>query len=178
MFCQAIIQSGPRRGQLCGRVGYNSSNYCLRYHYDNFYEQKLPVREEKLPVLQIPQEEKLIIREKTVQITRKMIDETIAQMEEKIKELKKAIFISKCKRLFCCESDAYTEIFYRNIRDDCAICTTSPEKSEYWCQTKCGHFYHPDCISGWIKSFLVFDKGCPVCRTPVVSDNLTIVLSH
>ena len=55
---------------------------------------------------------------------------------------------------------------------DCSICMTEMESTEKLCKLGCGHTYHCDCISKWLKMPLS-DYGreikgvCAMCRKPV-----------
>jgi hypothetical protein len=57
---------------------------------------------------------------------------------------------------------------------DCSICMTEMESTEKLCKLGCGHTYHCDCISKWLKMPLS-DYGreikgvCAMCRAPVES---------
>ena len=91
-----------------------------------------------------------------------------AKYTETIKYLARIRIPPRWFERFCC-SDVPPA---RNITQDCSICTTGAMKDESWILTKCNHYFHAECMLGWVKTFNQSDKGCPLCRAPVI-DNIT-----
>ena len=45
--------------------------------------------------------------------------------------------------------------------DDCNICLDKMEKETEVIKLKCNHYFHPDCITKWLKDY---NYKCPICR--------------
>lgn len=59
---------------------------------------------------------------------------------------------------------------------ECVVCLGSREEElsscktrHPWCQLRCGHAFHQDCIFEWLRK----SQRCPICRSHVVEDEKT-----
>ena len=48
-----------------------------------------------------------------------------------------------------------------NKEEKCSICMSSLEKENHVWELPCGHIFHQDCISKWLKEY---NYKCPICR--------------
>jgi hypothetical protein len=189
-YCIAIIQSGPRRGQACGRTCYGSE-YCTQYHR-RIYE---PVEEKKynygtvvrLPEPSIPRQSvhrqiinwiQIVNRQQLRSVQTSHI--TSDQKRLQILQLNKLLPTKPKKRswfkkLFSCMcvDDVDPVSNPLNLpkivhKDDCTICTCEPESDEVWSTMSCQHSFHTECIVGWMETFGSKDKGCPLCRGNII----------
>jgi len=48
-----------------------------------------------------------------------------------------------------------------DLTDKCSICIMSMKKGEKYSKLLCGHCFHKDCITQWLKQY---NYRCPVCR--------------
>ncbi len=47
-----------------------------------------------------------------------------------------------------------------NLANECAICLDLFDAGEQMRVLDCGHYYHQQCVDGWLKG----GKSCPKCR--------------
>jgi hypothetical protein len=47
-----------------------------------------------------------------------------------------------------------------NLANECAICLEMFDAGEQMRVLNCGHYYHKQCVDGWLKD----GKSCPKCR--------------
>lgn len=47
-----------------------------------------------------------------------------------------------------------------NENDNCSICLENFKKKDKIITLDCGHYYHDECITNWLKK----DETCPLCR--------------
>lgn len=50
-----------------------------------------------------------------------------------------------------------------NSTDDCCICCCVYDSDNKPCKLKCGHIFHNDCITTWLKT----SGTCPICRNHI-----------
>lgn len=51
-----------------------------------------------------------------------------------------------------------------STNSECCVCLNQYESSGVVCQLACGHYFHVDCIQGWLKSAESAKGMCPVCK--------------
>ena len=51
----------------------------------------------------------------------------------------------------------------------CTICLEPIKQNDNYCEMKCSHNFHADCIRDWVK----YKQSCPVCRAAI-----TDVIDH
>lgn len=52
------------------------------------------------------------------------------------------------------------------IDNKCTVCCEEYQGSDVLIELKCRHFYHEECIVGWLKE----ENMCPLCKKYVVEE--------
>lgn len=184
--CQAIIKSGPRKGQRCGRYCFrgDSNIYCEQYHSRMRIEtkQEFPLeikQESKYEFRNIrpeprtearPEPQRPTLRPEPRQeaVTRDQINATIEYFASESKSISKELKKESFMKFFLPCINRPSSLTYQQIIEDCAICTCQPNKEETWVVLSCGHNFHIECIKDWVGTFVRTDKGCPLCRKEII----------
>lgn len=61
------------------------------------------------------------------------------------------------------------KVFDEASEDPCVICQDDIKAGEEVLILPCGHFFHPDCVTPWLKS----NNTCPSCRHELPSEQIT-----
>jgi|SaaInlStandDraft_4_1057021.scaffolds.fasta_scaffold08376_5 hypothetical protein len=69
--------------------------------------------------------------------------------------------VGSCPDSCSCASDE--QHTYPKKEIECAICFMKFEIDEANKKTKCGHYFHCNCLSGWVHA-CVGKATCPMCR--------------
>eukprot|EP01016_Furgasonia_blochmanni_P008835 TRINITY_DN13646_c0_g1_i2.p1 TRINITY_DN13646_c0_g1~~TRINITY_DN13646_c0_g1_i2.p1 ORF type:complete len:192 (+),score=19.75 TRINITY_DN13646_c0_g1_i2:66-641(+) len=117
------------------------------------------VRRRQMEILRISESHRILLAHLIQQVR-------AAQEEEMNNQL--AYTLREIEALESYELD--DEAVKQHAEQECIICFEGYQKKRLVIKLKdCGHFYHKDCISKW----LLIKNMCPMCRTPVFSQNIT-----
>ncbi|KAK2647844.1 hypothetical protein Ddye_015333 [Dipteronia dyeriana] len=58
---------------------------------------------------------------------------------------------------------------YKHSEHECSVCLTRFEPESDINKLSCGHFFHKACLEKWLGYWNI---TCPLCRTPLISDEL------
>lgn len=183
MSCIAIIKTGPRRGQQCGRLCRRPYQYCDQYHlklpplspirlapqqdspetkhpnqfvYNMYYDSVsvLPQPPRQIqPSLPFLSPPLSLPQETKIQKQQLQKEEPINRAAQK-QIMYELLGTNASTLLHClCCILQRGQIKCRDYTDDCSICTSEARTDEYWAVTPCNHCFHAECLRDWIKTF-------------------------
>ncbi|OMJ65079.1 hypothetical protein SteCoe_39418 [Stentor coeruleus] len=79
--------------------------------------------------------------------------------QEEIHRLQEIIYNGE----YCLEESTPGTLILKKKSHDCAICLSSIQKGDCLRKLNCGHFFHKNCLDGWLK----LKGACPLDRKKI-----------